>query len=143
MSDVNPRKNKKQKGFKSFFRLSLKLNKGVSLLYAVLLMSILLAIGFGVSGILLPQIKMLGDIGYSVVAFYAADAGIEKILMERGGEPSDIPETDLDHGASYKVFVEAGGEGDCPSEKDGRTIHFCIKSVGAYGDVKRAIEINY
>ena len=50
--------------------------KGVSVLYAVFVVTVLLAISFGINGILISQVKMLGDIGHSVVAFYAADTGI-------------------------------------------------------------------
>ncbi len=110
---------------------------GVSLLYAVIVMSILLAIGLGISGILIPQIKMLSDIGYSVVAFYAADSGIEKILLNRSN-PSGISKTLLPHGATYEVYVFSGGVGGCSDE-----FFYCIKSVGTYKNSKRAIEINY
>ncbi len=80
---------------------------------------------------------MLSEAGHSVVAFYAADSGVERVLVNRDN-PSDIGETHLDNEASYQVFVSPGGSGDCPDE-----FYFCIKSVGIYRGVKRAIEINY
>ena len=121
MSNINP-KNK----------------KGISVLYVVFIMSILLAIGFGLSGILVQQIKMLGEIGYSVVAFYAADSGIEKVLVDRQA-PNLTPgyyNSSLVNGATYEVFVVPSG-GSCSA------LNFCIKSIGRYQKVKRAIEINY
>ena len=100
-------------------------------------MSILLAISFGISGILIQQIKMLGEIGHSVVAFYAADSGIERVLMDRDN-PSNIPKTFLSNGAAYEVVVAGGGTGDCLID-----FNYCIKSIGEYQKTKRAIEINY
>jgi hypothetical protein len=120
MSDINL-KNQKQ--------------KGISVLYAVFIMSILMAISFGISAILISQIKMLGEIGHSVVAFYAADSGIEEILLNRDS-PLNIDETTLANGATYEVFVTPAG-GDCLAD------YYCIKSIGEYQKTKRAIEINY
>ena len=54
--------------------------KGVSLYLTVIILAILLAISLGISTILLGQMKIIGEIGKSVVAFYAADTGIEKML---------------------------------------------------------------
>ena len=112
-------------------------------MYVVFIMSILLAIGFGLSGILVQQIKMLGEIGYSVVAFYAADSGIEKVLVDRqapnltpGYYSCFLPTCSLSNGATYEVFVVPSG-GSCSA------LNFCIKSIGKYQKVKRAIEISY
>ena len=50
------------------------------LLIAFVIMGIVTTIVLGVSVILLSELKMIRGIGGSVVAFYAADAGIEKTL---------------------------------------------------------------
>jgi hypothetical protein len=54
--------------------------KGVSLYLALIIMFILIAIGLGVSLIIVSQMKMMKGMGDSVVAFYAADTGIEHSL---------------------------------------------------------------
>lgn len=54
--------------------------KGVSLLITFFVMGISLAMVLGMSIILLGEIKTIRGMGYSVVAFYAADSGIEKTL---------------------------------------------------------------
>ena len=54
--------------------------KGVSLYYAVVITSILLAIALGLGTILISQIRGLKEMGDSVIAFFAADTGMEKIL---------------------------------------------------------------
>lgn len=55
-------------------------NKGVSLIITFFIMTIILSVVFGISSILLSQIKTIGNIGDSVVAFYMSDSGIEKTI---------------------------------------------------------------
>ena len=112
------------------------MQKGTSLYLAVAIMTILLAIALGISSIFLGQVKVMRGLGYSVIAFYAADAGIERILLIRDN-PLDIPETFLSNGASYRVIVEFAGTGSCTAE------NYCIKSIGSYKETNRAIEISY
>ena len=107
--------------------------KGLSILYVVFLTTILLAVGLGISGILIGQIKMLGETGYSINAFYAADSGIERVLMN-WQNPESFGIVTLSNGATYQVNVVAGGA-ECPN--------YCIKSIGDYRGTKRAIEISY
>ncbi len=52
--------------------------RGVSLIFVIFVMSIVLSIGLGISAITVQQIKLLRDLGHSVVAFSAADTGIEQ-----------------------------------------------------------------
>ncbi len=115
--------------------------KGVSVLYVIFVVSILLAISFGISEILISQIKMLRDMGHSVVALYAADSGIEKVLVDRQN-PNLISghyNGSLSDDITFEVFIaEGGSSGDCTSD-----FYFCIKSIGIYKDTKRAIEVKY
>jgi hypothetical protein len=57
-------------------------NKGVSLLFIVLISGIILAIALGICAILIQAMKIMTEIGYSVVAFYAADSGIEAAVYD-------------------------------------------------------------
>lgn len=54
--------------------------KGVALIITFFIMIIILAVTLSISSILYSEIKILRNIGSSVVAFYAADSGIEKVL---------------------------------------------------------------
>ncbi len=56
--------------------------KGISLYLAVVIMSILIAVISGIGTILFYQMNILKDMGDSVVAFYAADTGIERGLYD-------------------------------------------------------------
>lgn len=115
---------------------SAKMQSGISLYLALMIMTILLAISFGISTIFIGQTKMMEEMGNSVIAFYAADTGIEQILLDRDA-PANIPQTPLSNGATYRVFVTSRGIGDCAA------LNYCIKSVGIYKEVRRAIEIQY
>ena len=110
---------------------------GVSLFMVIVIMTILLAIALGLSAIFLGQMVMFREMGYSVIGFYAADAGIEKVLTERENPLSLNGYSDtLPNGSSYILSVLSSGP-NCDAA------NFCIKSVGTYKEVKRAIEITY
>jgi len=54
--------------------------RGVSLIIAFFIMVIILAVVLGITTLLYSEIKMIRNIGNSIVAFYSADSGIEKVL---------------------------------------------------------------
>jgi len=117
---------------RTYQRQSASSNKGVSILLTVLIMSVILAIGLGLSIILIQQTKMMVGIGNSVVAFYAADSGIEKSLydiLKKGGTGNVSENWGLNYG--YQVTVTP-----CGSKS-------CVKSIGTYRETKRAIEVEY
>ncbi len=117
-------------------------HKGVSLYITFLIMTILLSIALSMSTLLVSEIKTMTEIGKSVTAYYAAETGIERALFDtrtiedpvgQGYEESEI----WANQASYNVSVVAQGIGGCPFDA-----HYCIKSVGSYKGVKRAIMIS-
>lgn len=64
--------------------------RGVSLIITFFILVIILAVILSVSIILYSQIKIIRNIGDSVVAFYAAETGIEKTLYyDRYGAPEN------------------------------------------------------
>jgi type IV secretory pathway VirB3-like protein len=125
--------------------------KGVSLLFVVLIMGVILSIGLGISSILVQQIGLLEDIGYSVVSFYAADSGVERQLYELYKAPTpQCQNTDSWGATSYTATAKCGASvlsEECPSgfeiDSDCDALNYCIKSTGKYQEVKRAIEITY
>lgn len=127
--------------------------KGVALFLAVLIMSVILAIGLGIGGILIQQIKISGNIGDSVVAYYAADSGIEQQIYDLYKNETHNPEYNniLSNEAYYSVSVvcSQGNENCLPGipvvgeEECNSLNNFCIKSVGTFQTAKRAIEVNY
>lgn len=121
-------------------KLSFAEQKGVSLYLAFMVMSVLLAIGLGVSVIFVPQIKTIKGMGDSVIAFYAADTALERVLYalqkegyipQSGEEPCDssFECPALSNGAFYKIKI---------LQADGILI---IASKGQYRDTIRALQI--
>jgi len=108
--------------------------KGISLMFAIFILTFTLGITLGTSTILVRQMKIMREIGYSAVAFFAADSGIEKILYEDRKNnlvgTGTISFTFPDNGASYDVEYDSNGD-------------TTIKSTGTYQNTKRAIEIQY
>ena len=105
---------------------------------ALMVMNILLAVALGISAIFVGQLQITREMGDSVIAFYAADTGIERVLYSGRETPSfscpaGPPPCSLDNGAEYYVIITPGG--DCTN--------FCIRSVGTYNNVRRAIEVSY
>jgi len=115
----------------------MKNQKGLSLYITIIIMSILLAIVLGISTILVSQMKIVKGIENSVVAFYAAETGIEQVLTARVDPTSfDGYSATLTNNASYEITVFSSGP-NC------NATNFCIKSVGSFREVKRAIKVSY
>lgn len=124
--------------------------EGISLYLAVIIMAILLAIVLGMTAILLSQIRMIKGMENSVVAFYAADTGIERVLYQDkmcrqdGCEVLSWPCWDTDaipcnEGLSNgSIPGNVGAATYQANFTDGATT---IQSVGTYKDTKRAIEV--
>jgi len=141
--------------------------RGISLLFIVLITSLILAIGLGISALLIQELRMMSEIGYSVIALYAADSGIEAAIYDlyQSDSPypkhSDQPKSgyysdNADLGdARYETFAKCCNPDfekcslECPTDlgfeidENCNTTNYCLKSLGSYKKVKRAIEIKY
>ena len=82
------------------------LEKGVAIYLAIIIMSILLSIGLGLTVTIISQLKLTRNISDSLVAFYAADTGIEDgvydVRQNGGGKGSNF-EDFLGLDCGYKV----------------------------------------
>ena len=117
--------------------------KGVSIYLAVMIMAILLAIVLGLNAILVGQIKIIRNMGYSVVAFYAAETGIEAALYDPSCETTCELHADLDLGGGnishYDVYGLSPGsnpQGNCSG------IYYCLQSMGTFEQTRRAIQVS-
>ena len=112
--------------------------KGVSLYITIALVFVFLSIILGVSTILLGQIKIIRSIEDSVIALYAAESGIERVLVQRFDPLSlDGVSDTLSNGSSYIVEVFSSGVGGCSAA------NYCINSLGTYRNARRAIQVSY
>ena len=101
--------------------------------------------------------------GDSVVALYAADTGIERVLYDvinQRVDPNNSYSSILSNGASYQVDVSCCGAGPncvftvggvaCPvgaPNADCTAVYYCVKSRGYFGPasdrtkIQRAIQV--
>lgn len=126
--------------------------RGVALYMAVVIMSILFSISFGMSSLSIARLKNLNSIGNSVVAFYAADVGAEQsaydaVQLGLGSAAYTIPLTYLDTNnngvedegdATYEVYGVLGGVNECPA-----AYQYCLKCTGKYMGTKRTITLQF
>jgi len=106
-------------------------NKGISIYFAVVIMSIMLAIVLGVATIVIRLLQSTTQLGTSVTAFYAADTGIERLLYKcttKGCSTAGTLSGGLSNGAQYSISYD--------EEAVNAT------STGVYNGVKRSIYIN-
>lgn len=154
-SNMLKTKNYKSRLFNrgSSTKSGLKTERGVSLYIILMIMAMLLGIGFGMSALLLSQLDTLKGVGYSVLAFYATDAGIEKTVYVDNkfcgsiqnsaqrltclrNQIAVIPPAELamSNGAQYVLTIEPQG-GACIAST------YCVKSVGTYKQSRRAVRV--
>ncbi len=111
--------------------LHLKKERGVALFLTLIIMSVLLSISLGINAIFWQQMQSLRYIGNSVIAFYAADTGIERALRQ----DSSVSDT-LSNGATYNAIKITAGSPGCLTAFD-----YCVQSVGIYKETRRAIQV--
>jgi hypothetical protein len=114
----------------------LNTKKGISIYLAIIIMALLLAIVLGLNTILVSQIKVIRNIGYSVSAFYAAETGIEEALKSEC--LPTCPAGNLG-AASYSVVKLSQGQETCPNQLG---INYCLRSVGIFQGTRRAIQVS-
>ena len=152
---------------KMFLKNKKESQRGVSLYLAVVILAILLPVAIGLSSIVIFQFKMTRELGNSVVAFYAADSGLERTLkavFDHIDNPEENPlepsyPGSLDNDSKYEARVVCCWSGNescyyysgaenpkqCPSglqeDENCKATRFCVRSVGSFKNTKRAIEV--
>lgn len=144
-----------------------KSQKGIAIYLAVVILAVILSVVLGLSAILVNQIKIMREMGYSVAAFYAAETGVERslnVIVTDGGTPaakgsnpcpagSDYRYCEtLANNANYKVEIVCCKEGiceggfSCPGDLDHddscNATRYCVRSLGEYAGTKRALEVD-
>ena len=104
----------------------------ISIFITMMIMSTSLAMVLGLSIIFIGHLKIVRGMGDSVVAFHAANTGMERILYEykiQGGLATSTSFSNiLNNGAIYNAKFYGAG-------------HF--KSVGTFKGTRRAIEVSF
>lgn len=120
------------------FNINHKNQKGVALYLTMMILSVLMAVILTMISMAISQIKVIHTLNDSIIAFYAADTGIERVLyaiFQEGYVPSkgECPLSYggiLENGATYEV---------CVSDNSASVIF----STGSYKETKRRIEITF
>lgn len=108
------------------------LQKGVSLYLTIAVLTVLTTVSLTLVTISISQIKVVWTVGNSVLAFYAADAGMEQALYRIRKEANfDNFQDSFANGSSFAVVIDVGEE------------ETTIESTGAFRDTKRALEAKY
>lgn len=133
-----------------------KKQKGVSIIYIVLITSFIFAIAIGINSISYQQAKTMNELGFSTVAFFAADAGAERQLY--GIYKEDPVEQTFDYvfaptfPAEYLTTVRCAssdparcyiGSTEITYDSNCKADNFCVNSVGTYKGIRRAVELKY
>ena len=116
--------------------------RGAALYLAILVLTVLMTVAFGIGAVLFRQVELLGGIGDSVAAFYAAETGLEKILYDDKQGINIVTDCagptgctgSLANSATYKVIVSPGG-GGCAG------FFYCADTEGTFEQATRAISI--
>jgi len=118
-------------------------SKGAALYFSLIIMAIFLALSLGISAIFINQINLIKEIGDSVLAFFAADTGIEDAMYRYyiKNQPLSFTIDNQEIGqSSYSVnaYAATADSSECPNPPNE---YYCIKSFGTFREAKRAIEI--
>lgn len=134
-----------------------KKQKGISVIYIILIASVIFAIALGINSISYQQAKTMTEMGFSLIALDVADTGAELQLQSLyKGDP--LP-TDPLNGtvtlpggkqATYNIITRCSQENttNCfgmPVDPGcaAPSYYFCINSVGTFSGTRRAIELKY
>jgi Tfp pilus assembly protein PilX len=124
--------------------------KGVAIYLALMVTIILLAIGLGISTIIVSQMVMIREMGDSVGAFYAAETGVERVLYE-DKQCRTLGCGDLTFCAEDNTSCDKGRSSQTNIPSDTATLDYTvnftnnvteveIQSRGSYKGTRRAIE---
>ncbi len=105
----------------------------ISILLAILLLAELSVISLGIATLAIKQLRMSGQVGQSVVAYYAAEAGAERCLYDiRKSAAVSCPYTNvsLDFDSDAKYSTNYNGSDT-------------ITSIGQFKDTNRKVGLSW
>ncbi|MFZ5559655.1 MAG: hypothetical protein ACOZAL_02595 [Patescibacteria group bacterium] len=109
--------------------------KSAALLLTLLVMAALLSMAIGIARLSLGEIKLVRDLPASLIAYYAAETGVERALFEEwqqtGAQSRAECSVSLTNGSYYGVGVSRTGDS------------VNLKSIGCYKNTKRSIEVSF
>jgi hypothetical protein len=123
---------------------TIRTQRGSIIVYALLTMSTMLAIGLTLSGLFIGKLRSASSARNSANAIYVADSAVEKCLFE-ARKAKDMPPLEFaDTAVLYEIVggdegePEADIKDDCESMDSGL---FRFRATGIYRGVRRTLEI--
>lgn len=114
--------------------------KGSVLYFSLVIMAVIMSIVLGLTVILRTQIRTIRNIQFSVPALYLADIGIEEALYNMAQDDStESFNGEVSNFGNYEVKIvtkDDDPEGTCQND-------YCVRSVGIYRGIRRAIETSF
>jgi hypothetical protein len=119
---------------------SIKNNRGIVLLLTLMILSSILVVTLGAADLVMAGIKMNRLTGYSNLAFFASEAGLERALWEARKNSYSLPNIDtisvfslnnLGNGSAYQVNYASSSP------------FITFKSIGSFSGAKRSVESTY
>lgn len=123
--------------------------RGASLYFAFLTITLILGMVLGINALFLEQLKSVRNIGISVLALNGADAGIESIFYDDRAGVNIIAKCPFDSNLCDNILINLGGGlfirysiHVFPPSATCAAAHYCAKSTGGTGgNISRAIKI--
>ncbi len=141
-------------------------NKGIALILTLLILAGLLGLALGISTLLVREIKLSQEIANSVVAYSAADTGIERFMYAANKKSPPFDPTTVNclcsndkkycfcddgtiecvadscsGGCSSTITLSSSATYEACTKKDTSPIE--IKSTGTFRSTNRTIQISY
>ncbi len=123
----------------------MKTKKGFILYLSLILLSLLLLMSLSLSQIVVFQSKILQTIGKSVIAYYAAETGVERGLYEyfvNNQNPPFSASSPVDSAQYSVIFHSPSPNPNDPCPQDVYK-EICIISTGKFLDIQRTVSANY
>jgi len=118
----------------------IKNQKGVILLLTLLVLSGILVVTLGAADIVMSGLKMNRLTGYSSIAFFAAEAGLERALWEARYNHYSYPNLDASNVFSSS---DIGNSSSYQINYASSTPFVTFTSIGGYRGVKRSVASTY
>lgn len=129
-------------------------NRGIALMMALLILTSILVVSLGAADLVMSGLKMSGTQERSTIAYFAAEAGIERVLWEIRKNGFDISGCDT---TTNKYVDFSASPAVCGNSEDVKTlsnnssysVEYTLNSprtfvsVGEYAGVRRVVEISY
>ena len=115
--------------------------RGSIIIYAMLTMSAMLAIGLTLNSLFLGKLKSAAAARDSIVALYGADSAVEKCLYE-ARQNINQPAMEFANKATYTVVNMAGALDVTDNCASLGSSSFQFRTTGTYHGVRRSLEIS-